>query len=84
MIMQRLPSDDSEDPSLVDPADDLQVGWMYRGVPQDRSFAMAQIHRIDLGHASSEKAPQSPVAAPAWISVRRIVRQAEFSQLYFG
>jgi len=86
MIMQRLPSDDfdgSDDSGLGDPAADLQVGWMYRGVPQNRE-AFAHFHRVDSGHASSPAAPQSQIAAPVWISVRRIVRQSEFSQLYFG
>lgn len=84
MIMQRLPSDDSEDPFGFEPSEDAQVGWMYRGVPQDRVAAMARFIRVDVGQASSELTGVSPVAAPAWLSLRRIVRQAEFSQLYFG
>ena len=84
MIMQRLPSNDSEDPFGFDPSEDAQVGWMYRGVPQDRIAAMARFRRLDDGHISSEPTGASQVAGPAWLSLRRIVRQAEFSQLYFG
>lgn len=84
MIMQRLPSNDSEDPFGFEPSEDAQVGWMYRGVPQDRAAAMARFFRVDVGHAPTEATGASSVAGPAWLSLRRIVRQAEFSQLYFG
>lgn len=83
MIMQRLPSDDSEETSSLDPAGETQIGWMYRGVPQNRLDIMPRINRLDDGHSTPNQA-QPPVAGPVWLSLRRIVRQSEFSQLYFG
>jgi hypothetical protein len=82
MIMQRLPSDDSEDTPSNDPSGETQIGWMYRGVPQNRLNIMARVDRLDAGHSSSDHSP--PVAGPVWLSLRRIVRQTELNQLYFG
>lgn len=83
MIMQRLPSDDFENASSFDPAGGIQIGWMYRGVPQNRLDIMARMHRLDERHASSDQS-LSAVSGPVWLSIRRIVRQTEFNQLYFG
>lgn len=82
MIMQRLPFDHSDDLQSPDPAGETQIGWMYRGVPQNRIDLMARINRLDEGHSTDDKA--QAVSGPVWLSLRRIVRQSEFSQLYFG
>ena len=82
MIMQRLPSDDSEDAFSNDPSGETQIGWMYRGVPQNRLDIMARVNRLDEGHSPSDQSP--PIAGPVWLSLRRLVRQTEFNQLYFG
>lgn len=87
MIMKRIDSDDRDDfedapdffanwngASSIEPFDSRSVGYMYRGVPQDRN---AKQLRLDRGQA------RSIVAGPKWLTMS-IATASISTELFFG
>lgn len=87
MIMKRIDSDDLDSveagpdffagvnsASSIVAYDSRSVGYMYRGVPQDRT---AKRLRLDGG-----KSPAS-IAAPKWLTMT-VVAESISSELFFG
>ncbi len=87
MIMKRIDSDDRDDfeavpdffaswnaESSIERFDSRSVGYMYRGVPQDRN---SKHLRLDRGQA------RSSVAGPKWMTMS-IATASISTELFFG
>jgi hypothetical protein len=87
MIMQRIDSDDADrfevGPDFFEGSDSLSsfvafdsrtVGYMYRGVPQDRNAKRLRLDR---------KQPYGHIAAPKWLS-STFASETVSTELFFG